>query len=183
MATPINNKIVSSGKPLPELEYMKYPTWLKMDDLNFQTLFLDIVALREYYSTFFQLQNPTAQMEIGQSLLQRLTHTEACIYNKYDISLNAQQYAKEQVEFINDKWLDMLGNVIELKDTSELSIEAYVDEETGIQLHGGPELKKLVDGTLDEDFLHQHPSTKKNFISFALSAWMRRNNNTNTSEE
>lgn len=183
MSIPINSKIASTGRPLNDYPWMKYPSWLKIEDQSYQTLFLDIMALRECYGIFFKLHNPVAQKELGQSLFQRLGHAEVCIYNKYDISLNAQLYAEKQIEIINDRWLEMLSNIVELSDISELGIEASANEELGIQLHGGDQLRLLIEGALEQDFLYRHPSTHKNFTSFALSAWVHRNSNTESPQE
>lgn len=154
--------------------FMKFPTWLTMDNPLMAKYFADIAAARDNYIVFFMTQNADAQRAIPQSAMMRLKHLSEAVYNPYDYSINALGYAAGQIARVNQDWLAFIHSLVEESPDLDFSIDSCVDLGTPIQITGGQSLRKLLEGTLEVDVLHKHPNTESAFVSYAVRLVMNK---------
>lgn len=167
MLTENNRILASEGETVKKPEWIAYPEWLVADDPGLSSIFADIVAMREYYVLFASIENPRAQFSMANKLFMELRHLDEAVYNRYDYSLSALEYAKSQIDRLNISWLSRLDGLTDHMAATDFGVRAEIKEGEPVNIVGGYDLQAMSRGFLMEDFLYKHPATKSAFYRFS----------------
>lgn len=153
--------------------FMAFPEWFNNEDGKLLAMFNgDLDLLKQAYIEFFTISNSLCQKSLAGELIRRMAHILTDVSNPHDVTLAGLNFTKSQIERLNNDWIGRLAPITSMMAVNDFELHVTIKEGEIADVIGGSDLKDMLTGDVQEDFLYKHHQTQYAFTGFAI-AWIQ----------